>query len=44
MVREALVGALPGETLPWAYEFFVGRLGFSPAKIQYFAENAFRFW
>ncbi len=40
-LRDALLASLPGESLPWAYELFVGRLRLSPSRIQYFAENAF---
>ncbi len=42
-LREALAAALPGEPLTWAYQLFVGQLQLSPARIQYFTENAFSF-
>ena len=42
-LREAFQAALPGEPMPWSYALFVGRLHLNPAKIQYFAENAFSF-
>jgi hypothetical protein len=42
-LRDALLAGLPGEPLPWAYDVFVRRLQLSPAKLQYFAENAFSF-
>ncbi len=42
-LREALSAALPGESLPWAYELLVGTFGVSPAVVQYQKENAFSF-
>ncbi|MBI3985360.1 MAG: hypothetical protein HY343_00425 [Lentisphaerae bacterium] len=42
-LSDAFLAALPGEPLPWAYEFFVGGLQVSPSRLQYYAENAFSF-
>jgi hypothetical protein len=34
---------LPGESLPWGYALFVGRMGKNPGEISYAPENAFSF-
>jgi hypothetical protein len=43
VLRDVLQGSLPGDTVPWSYALFVGRLHLNPARIQYDAENAFSF-
>lgn len=42
-LRDAFIAALPRETMPWAYELFVGGLKLSPAVIQYQHEDAFSY-
>jgi hypothetical protein len=40
-LADALIAAVKGEPLPWAYGVFIGQMGVDPGKIAYFPDNAF---
>lgn len=42
-LRARLAATLQGESLPWGYQLFVGRLGADPGGVTYAAENAMSF-
>ncbi len=42
-LQTSLIGALPGATLPWVYQVFVGGLQVNPGAIVFEKENAFAF-
>ncbi len=42
-MQTSLIGALPGATLPWVYQVFVGGMQVSPGAIVFEKENAFAF-